>query len=43
MKMKKKLWSKPEVKMLRISKDSFSGSGYGVEEAIKSPYPPAKT
>ncbi len=31
----KKKWTKPVVKELSIKKDTFSGSGYGVEKGGK--------
>jgi hypothetical protein len=36
---KKKVWIKPEVHVLNIKKDTFSGSGSGAEGATKTiPY-----
>lgn len=32
---KKKAWLKPEVHVLNIKKDTFSGSGSGAEEVFK--------
>lgn len=41
-KVKMKVWIKPEMKSMNISKDTFSGTKYGAEEAGKGgpPYPP---
>jgi hypothetical protein len=39
--IKKKTWVKPVVNILNIKKDTFSGSGTGVEEAGKKG-PPVK-
>jgi len=36
---KKKPWAKPEVALLNIKKDTFSGSTYGNENAGKSKIP----
>ena len=36
---KKKLWIKPEVHVLNIKKDTFSGISYGPEGAKKSKTP----
>ena len=33
---KKKVWLKPEVYVLNIKKDTFSGSGGGAEDATKN-------
>ena len=33
--IKKKIWSRPEVHVLNIKKDTFSGSGNGAEDATK--------
>jgi hypothetical protein len=33
---KKKAWVKPEVHVLNIKKDTFSGSGSGAEDATKN-------
>lgn len=38
----KKSWSKPVIRTLKISKDTFSGSGYGAEAAGKYALPPTK-
>jgi len=38
---KKKVWSRPEVHVLNIKKDTFSGSGSGGEGAAKGG-PPKK-
>jgi hypothetical protein len=38
---KKKAWTKPEVHILNISKDTFSGAGSGAEQAGKTG-PPKK-
>ncbi len=41
---KKKVWIKPEVQVLNIKKDTFSGVSAGPEGAIKGgpPLPPGK-
>ncbi|HOS91563.1 MAG: hypothetical protein WBK43_07630 [Prolixibacteraceae bacterium] len=40
----KKVWIKPEVLMMNIKKDTFSGSPYGIEGAGKSvPKPPGSS
>jgi hypothetical protein len=38
---KKKVWSRPEIHVLNIKKDTFSGSGTGAEKAGKGG-PPKK-
>jgi hypothetical protein len=38
---KKKVWAKPEVHVLNIKKDTFSGAGSGAEQAGKTG-PPKK-
>jgi len=37
--IKKKVWIRPEVHILNIKKDTFSGASYGNEKAGKSKIP----